>query len=737
MGADAKDKSITPTIKYLNLSLRRKPESIEKTECQIKSGMTEDEIFTSRSNIIGQDRDEKYLPVDEISVSPALFRHDDLIKALTSASSIEKEKLTNILNHIHFMAGTVYALLRHPLYEDGILVKVCLEPCMGDELTCHWDKKYAGYNLEHYNFQYLILVHDQSVIVVPAGILVINDDGLIVKLPEKSHVISERQTPRFPCQGIKAELFQSGFRAEGELLDFGPHAFRIRVQSAPPSNFHWFNPGAPATICLSNDGGVFFSGNCRCLHQKQDRHDREIVLVPLHDQIKRFPIRVLRNPRRQPSPPFSAIFEHPFFKKKVQREIYDISTSGFSICAKSGEVLMMPGMIIPEMTVVYAGGLLKIRCKVQVIYRKEEESHIRFGIAVLDMDLTNYNNLVQILSSVSGAEAGMTNEIDLDELWGFFFDTGFIYPKKYNNIQSFKGHFRDIYRRLYEEAPEIAKHFIYQDNGRIYGHISILRAYDRTWMVHHLAARPKGSRPIGLAVMKLLISYLNDFRRLPSANMDYLIIYYRPGNKFMERIFGGFTKEEANPQHCSLDLFTYLTYPTGTISGPLPGGWSLRECSTSDLWEFEQFYKHYSGGLLWHVLNPGDGQNNGSLEKVYAETGFIRRWKFFALAGAGNLKAFIVAEESDAGINLSDLLNGFKVFVMDPHLPPDILFAAVGNLARQYPQESFPLLIYPDDYAQEECNKYEKKQYFLWILDVQYVDKYLEYEERKFRIRFV
>jgi hypothetical protein len=673
---------------------------------------------------------------EEALLPPWLFRHEDLIQTLASARPIEKDKLTNIINYIHFLGEHIFALLRHPLYEEGILVKANPEPCMGNELTCRWDNTYLNYNLERYHFQHLIINHERSVIVVPARLLVTCSEGMNVELPEISYVVSERQAQRFACQGVKAELLQNGFQAEGKLGDFSSRGFRIKVEPASPSSFHWFNPDVPATVRFFNGKEVYFSGSCRCLHQKQNSRGRDIVLIPLFDQINRFPAKVFRNPRRQAFPPFHAIFEHPFFKKKLQREIFDISTSGFSLYEKSDEMMLMPGMIIPHMNITYAG-IIKIGCKVQVIYRKEEKDQVRFGMAIIDMDLTNYNNLVQILNSVSGAEAGMTNEVDLDELWEFFFDTDFIYPKKYKYIQSFKDRFHDIYRRLYEEAPEIAKHFIYQENGRIYGHISILRTYDRTWMVHHLAARPKGGRPIGLAVMKLLISYLNDLRRLPSANMDYLILYFRPGNKFMQKIFGGFAKEMAYPQHCSLDLLTYLTFPTRTMSLHLPEGWSLRECSTSDLWEFEQFYKHYSGGLFWHVLNPGNGQKNESLEKVYAEMGFIRRWKFFALASAGNLKAFFVAEESDAGINLSDLLNGFKVFVIDPHLPTDILFAAVSNLARQYEQESIPLLIYPDDYAHEECMKYEKKQYLLWILDVQYVDQFLEYEERKFRIRFV
>ena len=666
---------------------------------------------------------------------PWLFRHNDLIRTIASAGRIDKKKLTNTLNYLHFKEDHLYVLLKHPQYEEGILVKAHPEPCLGDELFCHWNQAYSVYKLEHYHFQYLVISHDQSIILVPARMLVTNSDGLTVQLPEQSFVISQRQAPRFPCQGVKAELWQNGFQAEGVLIDFGPHAFRIRVQSDSPSSFQWFNVAAPAIIRLSDDKDVFYSGNCNCMYQKQDGRSREVILTPTQDQIQRFKAKVLRNPRRQSSPPLHAIFEHPFIKKQVQREIFDISTTGFSVCDKSDEVVLIPGMIIPDMIITYAG-ILKIRCKAQVIYRKEGDDQVRFGLVILDMDLTNYNHLNQVLNNMHGADTGMLNEVNLDALWEFFFDTDFIYPKKYKIIQSFKDNFRDIYRRLYEGAPEIAKHFTYQINGRIYGHISMLRAYDRTWMVHHHAARPLGGKPIGLVVLKQLIYYLNDFRRVPSANMDFVITYFRPENKFPARVFGGFAKDHGHPQHCSLDLFTYLTYPTGKTSKNLPPGWSLRACSASDLWEFEQFYRNHSGGLFWSILKRESRQNKPSIEEVFAASGFIRRWQTFALTCIDQTKAFIIAEESDAGINLSNLLNGFKVFVVDPDIHQDILFGAIAELTGHRSLESASLLIFPEDYAQRAGIGYEKKQYLLWILDTQFGNEYLEYLGRKFRIRF-
>ena len=671
-------------------------------------------------------------PNAETLLPPWLFRHNDLIRTMASAGRIDKKKLTNTLNYLHFKGDHLYVLLKHPRYEEGILVKAHPEPCLGDELICHWNQTYSVYKLEHYHFQYLVISHDQSIIIIPARMLVTNSNGLTVQLPEQSFVISQRQAPRFPCQGVKAELWQNGFQAEGVLIDFGPHAFRIRVQSDPPSSFHWFNVDAPATIRLSNGKGVFYSGNCNCMYQKQDGRSREIVVTPSHDQIQLLKAKALRNPRRQSSPPLHAIFEHPFIKKQVQREIFDISNTGFSICDKSDEVVLIPGMIIPDMTITYAG-ILKIRCKAQVIYRKEGDDQVRFGMTILDMDLKNYHNFYQLLNNLPGTDQGMTDAVDLDQLWELFFESDFIYPTKYKHIQTFRKSFQETYRKLYKDASEIAQHFTYQKNGRIYSHISLIRAYQRAWMAHHHAARTAEGRHTGLIVLKQMISYLFGMHRLPSANLDYYMCYYRPGTKFTDRIYSRFAKEKSNPRVCSMDLFTYISYTTQNAIAPLPEGWSLRECSASDLWAFEQFYKHYSGGLLLNVLSLDYQSEEESLEQVYARIGFIRRWKAFALHCAGELKAVIIAEESDVAINLSDLLNGFKVLVMDPDIQPEIIFTAVGRMAKNYTADSLPLLIYPADYAQNK-GLHSEKQYLMWILDAQIGNEFLEYLGRRFRM---
>ncbi|MDD5476080.1 MAG: PilZ domain-containing protein [Syntrophales bacterium] len=678
---------------------------------------------------------EESQQLPEASFLPALFRHDDLVKAVSSAKSIEKKKIINILNYLHFEGTPVRLLLTDARYAEDTLVTVRHEPCLGDELACRWGASHNGSLLSRKSIQYLVISHEQSVILVPVNLLEAKDGGLTLRLKEAGLVISERKMPRYRCREIKAELCQQGFQAVGDLVDISGKAFRIHVSAIPPASFSWLNFEAPATLRLCDGKNLFYTGECTIMYEQQKDRGRDIVLSPVNEKgMQRFKAKVHRNPRMRISAPFYASFEHPLTKKKVQRGIFDISSSGFSLRDSGGEAVLVPGLIIPKLTIAWAG-VLKIICRAQVVYRKEDEEGVRFGFAILDIDLSGYRNLSRVINALSVEDNSTTNEVDPEALWEFFFDSDFIYPQKYKNLHEKKEDFKAVYKKLYEESPEIANHFVYQRDGRIYGHIAMLRVFEKAWMAHHHAARPLDGRPVGLHVLKQLVMYLNDVHRIPSANLDYVMAYYRPENEFPNRIFGGFAREAADAQHCSIDDFAYISFPAGSTMGKLPPDWYLRECEGIDYCKFEQFYRNHSGGLLWPILKPDGEKGNPSLEETYSRSGFTRRWKSYVLNHQGNSQAFIIAEESDMGINLSNLLNGFKVFVADPALPPDILFTALDSITRKAPSSYLSLLIHPLNYAEKLPTKYERKQYVLWILNMRHSNEYVDYLRRKFRIR--
>ncbi|MFH1953670.1 MAG: PilZ domain-containing protein [Pseudomonadota bacterium] len=717
-----------------------------KSNKAIKMIVKKEDVPRSSSYIELEERralSKKDVSIDSVSgqeyASPIrLFRHEDLTGALENAKVIDETSLANTLNHIHFMDGHFLVQLRHPKYDESVLIKARPDPCLGSELVCHFaDENLAGINLKGYKILNLIIDDGQSVIFVPAILNRMDNESFSVQLPQKSYAVEQRRTRRHLCEGVDAELVQGGRLIKGKLLDFSPKGFRICVPNVPARAFDWSSRSDVLTMLqLRRDQKVLFSGPCYCVRRNETPSFMEVVLTSSEDQAKRSDRKQIRNPARNVYATPVIIFEHPLLGKKIQLDVSDISTSGFSVYEKDEEEVLIQGMIIPELTIEFAGAV-KIRCSAQIIYRLEEDRReVRSGFAILDMDIDSYTRLVHILANSIDPYSRVSNKVDMDALWEFFFETGFIYPKKYGLIQSQKEEFKETYRRLYNDNPDIARHFVYQRNGRLYAHISMVRAYERAWMIHHHAARNVEGRRAGFAVLKQIVLYLNDMHRLPSTKIDHMMVYFRPENKFPDRVFGGFARSKENIGVCSMDLFCYLPYHGLSIAARLPEGWSLSDCSATDLWELNLFYRNHSGGLLMDALSlTHRGHSEESFEEAYRRLGFLRKWRAYSLKRHDELVAVLIVNRSDLGFNLSELLNGIKVLAINPEdLSWSILSNAIGQLVREHRMEKIPVLFYPFGYVQAKDIPYEK-QYQLWIYDARSVGQFVEYMKRKFRIK--
>lgn len=669
---------------------------------------------------------------------PRLFRHRELTDRLKNSELIDEKEVINIFNYLNFAGKNIFIHLGLPGDKDSILLTAHPNPCFGRELCLSWTEEgLPGPELMRYRFLNLLIDDGKAMIVVPAKLLELNRENVTVQLPGVSHVLGQRQVRRYPCRDVDAELSQRGFWVKGSLVDFSPIAFRVRVGPTAHLSNYWLNSEESVNVQLKRHGRILFAGPCRYIRQGAELQAREMVLLPAHLEMRRFRKREIRNPRQELVPPPYLSFDHPLCNKRVQLEVSNISTSGFSVREGADEGYLMQGMIIPELTINFAGAL-KIPCAAQVVYRSgDREAGFRYGLSILDMDIGSYSRLAHLLANALDRHAFISSDVDLGALWEFLFSTGFIYPKKYGLIHSHPEKFKETYRRLYEDSPEIAQHFTFQRNGKIYGHISMVMAYERAWLIQHHAARAMDQRRAGFGVLKQIMSYLNDMHRLPSMKIDYVMSYFRPENKFPDRVFGGFSRSLKRSKVCSIDLFSYLPYTGLSLGNKLPGGWTMSSCTATDLWGLNRFYNNHSGGLLLDALGLGQKKHSArSLEEIYSREGFYRRVETYSLTCQDELYAVLIVNKSDVGLNLSEVLNCIKILVTNPEgLPWNILSSAIGQLTGGYNMERIPVLIYPLDYVKANRVPYEKV-YHVWILDVSHGDEYMKYMKRKFRLRF-
>jgi hypothetical protein len=217
--------------------------------------------------------------------------------------------------------------------------------------------------------------------------------------------------------------------------------------------------------------------------------------------------------------------------------------------------------------------------------------------------------------------------------------------------------------------------------------------------------------------------------------MDYVLCYYRPDNKFPSRVFGGAAKSIEDPKGCSLDGFACFHVNHRSRSTPdLPDSWRISETQPEDLQELADFYEHTSGGLMLEAIDlKPEKMNCHDLSNEYRQLGLTRVRHLYSLKKNGQLKAVLLANLSDIGLNLSDITNCIKVFVTNKaEFSAAILQAAISKVADITGKEDFPALLYPAAFADEQNISYEKI-YNLWVLSLQYTDPYFKYLGRLLR----
>jgi hypothetical protein len=654
------------------------------------------------------------------ALSPLSFRKDFTQTFLENAKKVEIEKIVNDLNYIHFCGDTIMISLKHPKHRDSILLAARPEPCLDSYVNCLWHSDVCNLRFESCTLECFFLNDGDSFILVPCEITEINEKFVSIHITDKGSLLERRKIKRCPGKQVSVELMQKGFVARGVLRDFNPRTLRISVEPDRSCSFNWFNPEDSSFLNLMDGGQTIMACNCKVLRQNGTASSGEIVLMPDIQPMNRFPRKDIRPERHHLNPSPKIVFEHPLSKREIHRTVYDISYSGLAVDEPAEEAVLLPGLIIPRLEIYFPGGL-KLPCNAQVVYCREiDENKVRCGIAFLDMDIPTYGSLTQLLSNIQDPGNNISGDLDLHALWEFFFHTGFIYPKKYKLVKSYIDKFKEVYKKIYQATPEIAVNYTYEKNGKIFAHLSMLKGYEKAWMLHHHAARIT-SRRMGIGILKLMVNYVNGIYRLPKPSMQYVIGYFRPDNHFPEMVYGKFAREHRDPTGCSLDLFAYMTFKFQTSKG-LPDGWVLRESTPEDIWEFDKFYRMASGGsstegggLLIDAFGLREHDANKVVIELYHKLGFERNISLYSLLDADGLKAVFIVNQADLGMNLSELLNSIKIIVLDEEgVSWEVITAAVNDFNTSYKLETIPVMVYPFEFAQKSGIPYEK-QYNVWI----------------------
>ncbi|MCK5675054.1 MAG: hypothetical protein KAH95_16860, partial [Spirochaetales bacterium] len=536
-------------------------------------------------------------------------QHNVQLSEHVKPDSIDLKQLINRLNYINFQDGTLTSVFQHKNYNRSISLDTKPKACIDKKLSCLWpvqnknEKDIRNYNLTK------IYIDDgiRTIVINPEHVNYVQE-GFTIDLPEINILKPPRRTRRFSVIKTNVQMIQNGSLYRGTLKNFTPDSFKVEIQTESLNTLNRLNPEAPVSITLLIDQQIKFSGECNLIRINQDKNSLSCILKPNNNQIQIFKTKEYRSFRQKLIPSPNIVFFHPFTEARVDLPIYDLSGAGFSVEEDQRTSILLPGMIISNLEIVLSTGM-KVNCKCQVLYRKiiSEEKHrttMLTGFVILDMDPYDHVQLLSIIFLAKNKNLHLSKDLDPDALWRFLFESGFIYPSKYAYLKEHKEEIKSIYNKIYTNAPDIARHITYQEKGEILGHGAMLRSYENTWLLHHHAASGSSNRFAGLYILEQFANYAYNTNKIESLQMNYLLCYYRPENKFPVRAFGGAAKSVNDRKGCSIDNFVFYEFQANTekIFDDL-GPWSLEESSYEDLLNLQGYYEEISGGLMLDALD--------------------------------------------------------------------------------------------------------------------------------------
>lgn len=652
---------------------------------------------------------------------------------------ITQRQLINRLNSLHFKDKTIRAVFRHTNYPKDLILDLKPLPSRDGRLTCRWCQTVDPKQLkELYSFLYLRIPREQQFIDVLPEIEALHEDYATFILPEQCKEIDNCKLILQKCIDVDVLMFQHGARYYGKLIDFNPSQFSISVTTAPPQPFHWIQLTKPVTVVLSKNKNILYSGKCRIIQHDGHLRKRQYTLEPIDLKIHRFAPKKIRSIRhRIPLPP-DIYFEHPLLGKAVYLKVSDLCGSGFSIEEEPSRANLMPGLIIPDLQIIFSDGKT-FRCLAQVVYcivvQEGQTPLVKCGLTILNMQIQDHVRLIGFIQQAVDPHTYVSSKVDMDELWDFFFETGFIYPEKYSLIQANKEKIKNTYEKLYNSAPGVSVHFIYRRNSRILAHAATLHLYEHAWLLHHHAAIRRSDNRGGLIIASQVFSFLNEAHRNSAMKMDYILCYFRPENRFPDHIFGGMARNINDPAVCSMDTFAYYCHQTREHRAPqLTEDWQLNPIDEEDLYELETFYQKQSSGLMLQGLHlTPDRLDCSQLNQTFHRMGLKRDRHIFSLRHKGILSAIAMVNISDIGLNLSDLTNAITVIVVNPaSLTRSVFDAFIQKLSNYYEHYKIPILVYPKQIVSDLGIAYEK-EYTLWVYNTHLPEPSIKYVRRLLR----
>lgn len=370
--------------------------------------------------------------------------------------------------------------------------------------------------------------------------------------------------------------------------------------------------------------------------------------------------------------------------ERIRRTAIDVSAWGVALPISYRQEILPIGLVLhrvhlrfPDGTEVVSRG--RVRSLVPTRHQRGElETPFKCGIQFEGLSLVEQVRIANAILGIGVESVHDAQGISFGDVWNLLEETGFLYPEKVERLKPLLPQIQQTLETVLNQPNRVFKTLVYRRDEKIQGHLSTLRAYRRTWLIQHLAARKNSEAQFAARMLNLgLAEYFDQIPQL-----EWFRIFFRVNNRWPARVFGTFARRMRDPTLSEMRRFNYMV---ASASGSFADAkHQIRPANAHDLSQIEAYFVErrrlvsLDADDLYGAVLPLT-----EVSREYAQLGLQREREIYVVADScQEVMGFMLLEISSPGLNLSELTNTVQVYSRDGN--SDIKRALMHFARRRY-----------------------------------------------------
>jgi len=370
-------------------------------------------------------------------------------------------------------------------------------------------------------------------------------------------------------------------------------------------------------------------------------------------------------------------------------EIKNINTSGVSFYGN--EISLNVEDTIRNICIVFNGDSVCMDATIRYIIPADNNRFI-YGTQFKNMDwFSNYSLYSYILKKTYPKVKELT-DFTKETIYELYNKSGYFDLKPQEEMRA---SFNNMYKLMnkIKVYPQIISNPAFYHNNQIYMGASVLRIYNNTFLAQHLAAIPQ-ARLFPTAKTSIYLS-INDYL-LCNPHFKYYLTYFDANNKWHNKMYqsiGKFIDDDTKFLYDTLDYFKCDLEKYNQKK--------KNKYQSHMLTNFTEFIWYANNNLpKLYVQTHGYTMDDFKLDKVrqlYEMAGIYTRRQLIKITNNNNLIAYGIIEVYSEGLNLYNVLDMLRLYIVDENCDINEVFSSAINECKYF------------------FKKYKKKQFNIFI----------------------